>query len=57
MLRGPGEVARLEAEGAVLEVPAADTDRVDALGADTRLRRLAAELELALLAVVCALCS
>ena len=55
VLRGPSKVARLETEGTVLEVPAANTDRVDALGADTRLCALATELELALLAVVGAL--
>ena len=55
VLRAPGEVARVETEGTVLEVAAADTDRVDALGADTRLCALATELEFSLLAVVGAL--
>lgn len=48
-LRGPREVAAVEAQGAVLVVAAAGADGVDALGADTGLRRLAAGFESALL--------
>ena len=48
-LGGPGEVTRVQTQGTVLVVAAAGADGVDALGADTGLRRLAAELESALL--------
>lgn len=48
-LRGPREVTRVQAQGTVLVVAAAGADGVDALGADTGLRRLAAKLESALL--------
>ena len=55
MLRAPGEVARLEAERAELGVPAARAHSVDTLRAELGVGGLAAELELALLAVVRAL--
>jgi hypothetical protein len=48
-LRGPGEVARVEAQGAVLVVAAASADGVDALGSDSRVGLLSAGLESALL--------
>lgn len=48
-LRGPREVARVETQGTVLVVAATGADGVDALGADTGLRRLATSLESALL--------
>lgn len=48
-LGGPGEVARVETQGAVLVVAAAGAHRVDALGADTGLGGLAAAFENALL--------
>lgn len=48
-LGGPGEVARVEAEGTVLVVAAAGADGVDTLGADTGVGTLAASLESALL--------
>ena len=48
-LRGPGEVARVETEGAVLVVAAAGANGVDALGTDTGVRRLATRLEGSLL--------
>lgn len=48
-LRGPGEVARVETQGAVLVVAAAGADGVDALGADTGVGTLAASFESALL--------
>lgn len=48
-LRGPGKVARVEAQGAVLVVAAAGADGVDTLGADTGVGALAASLESALL--------
>ena len=48
-LGAPGEVARVEAEGAVLVVAAAGADGVDALVADTGVGGLAAGLESALL--------
>jgi len=52
VLRAPCEVAALETESALLDVPTTDTDGVDALGADTGVGSLATELELSLLAVV-----
>ena len=55
MLAAPGEVARFEAEGAVLGVAAASPDGVDALRAELGVCGLAAELKLALLTVVGAL--
>jgi hypothetical protein len=48
-LGGPGEVAGVEAQGAVLVVAAAGADDVDPLGADTGVGGLAAQLESALL--------
>lgn len=48
-LGGPGKVTAVEAQGTVLVVAAAGADGVDALGADTGLRRLAAGFESALL--------
>ena len=48
-LGGPGEVARVEAQSAVLVVTAAGADGVDALGADTGVGTLAASFESALL--------
>ena len=48
-LGGPREVARVEAEGAILVVPAAGADGVDSLGADTGVGTLAAGFESALL--------
>lgn len=51
MLAAPCKVARIETEGAVLEVAAAHAHGVDALRAQLRHGRLAAELELSLLAV------
>lgn len=48
-LRGPGEVAGIETQGAELVVAAAGADRVDTLGADARVGTLAASLESALL--------
>jgi hypothetical protein len=51
-LRGPGEVTRVETEGTVLVVATAGADGMDALGADTGVRRLAARLEGSLLPVV-----
>lgn len=45
----PRKVAAVEAQGAVLGVAAAGADGVDTLGADARLRGLAASLESALL--------
>ena len=48
-LGGPGEVAAVQAQGAVLVVAAAGADDVDALGADTGVGGLAAGLESALL--------
>lgn len=48
-LGGPGEVTGVETEGTVLVVAATGADGVDALGADTGLRRLATKLESALL--------
>ena len=50
-LAAPCKVARIETEGAVLEVAAAHAHGVDALRAQLRHGRLAAELELSLLAV------
>ena len=47
----PGEVARVETEGAVFGVATAGADEMDTLGADTGVGGLAAELEGALLAV------
>jgi hypothetical protein len=55
ILAAPREVARLEAERAVLEASATNANGVDALGAELGARGLAAELELSLLAVVGAL--
>lgn len=55
VLAAPRKVARLEAERAVLDIPAAHTHAVHALRAELGARRLAAELELSLLAVVRAL--
>lgn len=55
VLRAPGEVARVEAEGTVLGVTTAGADGVDALHAELGVGGLAAEFELALLAVVRAL--
>lgn len=48
-LGGPGEVARVEAKGAVLGVATAGADGVDTLGADTGVGLLTASLESALL--------
>lgn len=48
-LGGPGEVAGVETQGAVLVVAAAGADRVDSLGADTGAGTLATGLESALL--------
>ena len=48
-LRGPGKVARVQAQGTVLVVTAAGADGVNALGTDTGVGRLAAALENALL--------
>ena len=48
-LRGPGEVARVEAERTVLVVATAGADGVDALGTNTGVRRLATCLEGSLL--------
>jgi hypothetical protein len=48
-LRGPREVARVKAQGAVLVVAAAGADGVNALGTDTGVGGLAAGLESALL--------
>lgn len=48
-LGGPRKVTAVEAQGTVLVVAAACADDVDALGADTSLRRLAASFESALL--------
>ena len=55
VLATPGKVARVETERTVLEAPAPDAHRVDALGPDLGVRGLAAELEFSLLAVVGAL--
>ena len=55
VLRAPGEVARVETEGTVLEVAATNTDGVDPLGAELGVGGLTTELELSLLAVVGAL--
>lgn len=52
VLRTPGEVARVETEGTVLEVTTTNTNGVDALGTDTGVGGLTTELEGALLAVV-----
>ena len=54
-LRAPREVARVQAHGAELLVSTADAHRVNALGANLRVRRLAAELKLSLLAILGAL--
>ena len=54
-LRAPREVARVEAQRAELGVPAAHAHAVDALRPELRVRGLAPELELPLLAVVRAL--
>jgi hypothetical protein len=48
-LGGPGKVARVETQGAVLVVAAASADGVNALGADTGVGTLAASFESALL--------
>lgn len=48
-LGGPRKVTAVETQGTVLVVAAAGADDVDALGADTGLRRLAASFESALL--------
>lgn len=48
-LRGPGEVAGVEAQGTVLVVAATGADSMDSLGADTGVGLLAAGLESALL--------
>lgn len=48
-LGAPGEVARVEAEGAVLVVAAASANGVDTLGANTGIGALATSLESALL--------
>jgi len=50
-LAAPGEVAAVEAEGALLNVPTTDTDAVDALGTQLGVGGLTAELKLSLLAV------
>lgn len=51
-LGGPGKVARVQTQGAVLVVTAAGADGVNALGTDTGVGGLAAALENALLPVV-----
>ena len=51
----PSKVARVETERTVLEAATADTDGVHTLGSKLGVGRLAAELELSLLAVVRAL--
>lgn len=48
-LGGPGEVARVESEGAVFVVAAAGANSVDALGANTSIGALATSFESALL--------
>lgn len=55
MLGPPGEVATFETESAILEVSATNTHGMDALRAKFGVGGLAAEFELSLLAVVCAL--
>lgn len=55
LLAAPCKVARLEAKSAVLEAAAAHAHGMNALGTELCARRLAAELELSLLAVVGAL--
>ncbi len=52
VLGTPGKVARLETQSTVLEVAAANTHSVDALGANTRVGSLTTQLKGALLAVV-----
>ena len=54
-LAAPREVARIEAESAVLEVTAADADSMNPLRAKLSVGSLATELEFSLLAVVGAL--
>lgn len=54
-LGGPGEVAGVETEGTELAVATTGADKVDTLGTDTGLSRLATLLESPLLAVVCSL--
>ena len=55
VLRAPCEVSGVETESTVLEVSSTDTNGVNALRAELGVSGLAAELELALLAVVGAL--
>ena len=55
MLAAPSKVTRVETKGTVLEVATADTDGVDALGAELGVGGLTTELEFSLLAVVGAL--
>lgn len=52
MLRSPGKITALKAEGTVLEVPATNTDSVNALRAQLSVSGLATELELSFFAVV-----
>ena len=55
VLAGPGEVASLKTERAVLGVSSTDTNGMDTLGTELGVGGLTAELELSLLAVVGAL--
>lgn len=48
-LRGPGEIARVETQGAVLVVTAAGADAVDSLGTNSGVGLLSTRLENALL--------
>lgn len=50
-LRGPGKIARVQAEGAIFVVASTSTDDVDTLGTDFGIGGLAAGLESALLPV------
>ena len=55
MFTAPSEVARIKTESTVLEVATADTDGMDALGAELGVGGLTTELEFSLLAIVGAL--
>lgn len=55
MLGGPGKIARVETESAILEITATNTHGVDTLWTELGVGGLTTELELSLLAVVGAL--
>jgi len=55
VLRAPCKVATFQAEGTILQVSSADTDSVNTLSSELGVGGLTTELELSLLAVVCAL--